>query len=138
MIARTTADRRSRTALLAVVATLGLLLSAVGIFGLTAYTVSQRTREIGIRMALGAQRRTVLRTVMGGLAVPIAAGLALGLFGAWAASRTLETFLFGVERTDPIAFAAAAVLLAAAALLACYVPARRALRVDPVVALRAE
>jgi putative ABC transport system permease protein len=101
MIARTTADRRSRTALLAVVAALGLLLSAVGIFGLTAYTVSQRTREIGIRVALGAQSRSVLRTVMGGLMLPIGIGIVAGVFGAWGASRTLDAFLFGVERTDP-------------------------------------
>jgi putative ABC transport system permease protein len=138
MIARTTADRRSRTTLLAVVAALGLLLSAVGIFGLTAYTVSQRTREIGIRVALGAQSRSVLRTVMGGLALPIGIGIVAGVFGAWGASRWVESFLFGVQRTDPITFATAALFLAAAAFLACYVPARRALRVDPVIALRAE
>ena len=89
-------------------------------------------------MALGAQRRSVLGTVMGGLAPPIAIGIVAGLFGAWGASRTIEAFLFGVERTDPVAFAAAALLLAAAAFVACYIPARRALRVDPVIALRAE
>jgi putative ABC transport system permease protein len=100
--------------------------------------VSQRTREIGIRVALGAQSRSVLRTVMGGLALPIGIGIVAGVFGAWGASRWVESFLFGVQRTDPIAFATAALFLAAAAFLACYVPARRALRVDPVVALRAE
>jgi predicted permease len=138
MIARTTASRRSRTLLLAVVAALGLLLSAVGIFGVTAYTVSQRTREIGIRVALGAQRRTVLHIIMRGLAPPIAAGIVAGVFGAWSAGRTLEAFLFGVERADWISFAAAALVLAVAAFVASYVPARRALRVDPVTALRAE
>lgn len=138
MIARTTADRRSRTILLAVVAGLGLLLSAVGIFGLTAYTVSQRTREIGIRMALGARRGSVLQTIMSGLAWPVVAGIVAGVFGAWTAGRTLEAYLFGVERADWISFGMAALVLTAAAFVACYVPARRALRVDPVIALRSE
>jgi putative ABC transport system permease protein len=138
LIAATTLQRRNRATLFGVLAGLGLLLAIVGIVGVTAHAVAQRTREIGIRMALGAQQGSVLRTIMGGLAVPLVAGITLGLLGAWAASRTVESFLFGVERTDPIAFAAAPLLLAAAAIVACYVPARRALRVDPVVALRAE
>jgi putative ABC transport system permease protein len=136
LIATTTLQRRNRATLFAVLAGLGLLLAVVGIVGVTSHAVAQRTREIGIRMALGAQQGSVLRTIMGGLAIPGAGGIALGLLGAWAASRTVESFLFGVERTDPIAFAAAALLLAAAAVLACYVPARRAARVDPVSALR--
>jgi predicted permease len=138
LIGATTRERRHRGALFGIVAGLGLLLAIVGIVGVTAHAVAQRTREIAIRMALGAQQARVLRLIMGGLAVPIAGGIALGLLGAWGASRWVESFLFGVERTDPIAFAAAALLLAAAAVVACYVPARRALRVDPVVALRAE
>jgi predicted permease len=138
LIAATTLQRRNRATLFGVLAGLGLLLAIVGIVGVTAHAVAQRTREIGIRMALGAQQGRVLRTIMGGLAVPLVAGITLGLLGAWTVSRTVESFLFGVERTDPIAFAAAALLLAAAAVVACYVPARRALRVDPVIALRAE
>jgi putative ABC transport system permease protein len=117
---------------------LALALAAVGIYGIMAYSVAQRTHEIGIRMALGAERRDVVRFVLGsGLGLTLA-GLALGVVGAAAATRALEKVLYDVAPTDPLTFAGGALLLGGVALLASYLPARRAARVDPVVALRAE
>ena len=136
MVHGSTRDRRNRAILLGVLGGLGLTLAAVGVFGLTAYSVAQRTREIGIRIALGADRRRVLRAILRTLASPLAAGLALGLAGSWAATRTLAAHLFGVRPTDAATFALAATVLAVVALIACYIPARRALAVDPVAALR--
>jgi putative ABC transport system permease protein len=135
---RMTADHRNRALLLSIVATLGLLLACVGIFGLTAYAVTRRTREIGVRVALGATPNGIIRTVLGSFVPAIAGGLGLGLLGAWAATRVIEQFLFGVEPHDPLTLAAVSVLLTSLALLACYLPARRAIRVDPVIALRTE
>jgi putative ABC transport system permease protein len=124
--------------LIAIFAAVALILAAVGIYGVMAYLVAQRTREIGIRMALGASTQAVMRLVVGrGLALTLAATL-LGIAGAAALSRTLSTLLFGVAPLDPVTFAAAATVLGAVALLACYLPARRAARVDPVVALAEE
>jgi putative ABC transport system permease protein len=100
--------------------------------------VAQRTKEIGVRIALGADSSRVLRTVVGAQLWPLAAGVLLGIAGSWWATRALRAFLFGVEPGDPVTFTAAAVLIALASVVACYVPARRALRVDPVIALRAE
>jgi len=137
-VAASTAQRRRRAALLTILGGLGVLLAAVGIFGLTSYAVARRTREIGVRVALGATPRRVLGVIVGSFAPAIATGVALGLLGAWAATRTIAQFLFGVTPTDPPTLIAAAGLLASVALLATYAPARRALRVDPVVALRAE
>jgi ABC-type antimicrobial peptide transport system permease subunit len=114
------------------------LLAVVGIYGVLACVVSQRTREVGIRMALGAQRRDVLRDVLSRglrLALP---GVALGLAGAWAVNRLLQSQLFGLTGTDPLTYAGSALLLLLAALVACYVPARRAAQVNPTEALRAE
>jgi putative ABC transport system permease protein len=138
MIDFTVRQRKNRTILLAILATLGLALAAVGIFGLTACTVSQRTREIGVRMALGADSRRVMRAVLGSQVWPLVAGIVLGLTGSWWATHAIRAFLFGVEPVDVVSFAAAAAVIIAAGLAACYVPARRALRVDPVIALRAE
>jgi putative ABC transport system permease protein len=135
---RMTADHRNRALLLSIVGALGLLLACIGIFGLTAYAVTRRTREIGVRVALGATPAGVVRTVLGSFVPAIAGGLGLGLLGAWAATRVIEQFLFGVEPHDPVTLAAVTVLLAALTLVACYLPARRAIRVDPVVALRTE
>jgi putative ABC transport system permease protein len=117
---------------------LAVVLTCIGLYGMLSYSVAQRTREIGIRMALGAERRDVFGIIIRqGVRLAIM-GIAIGLAGAWATTRLLKNQLFGVQATDPLTFLAAAFLLAMVALLACYVPARRAITVDPVVALRHE
>jgi putative ABC transport system permease protein len=130
--------RRFNLYLLASFAAASLTLAAIGLFGVMAYLVSQRTREIGVRLALGATRGEVFRLILGrgvGLAV---VGAAVGVGGALWLTRAMQTLLFSVSRTDPLTFIAVPVALVAVALLACYIPARRAMRVDPVTALRAE
>jgi putative ABC transport system permease protein len=132
------AQRRLNTALLGLFAALALLLAAVGLYGLLSYAVAQRTREVAIRMALGAQAAQVLRLVVGqGMRLALA-GLALGVAGALACTRVLASQLYQVSPTDPLTFAVAVAALASLALLASYLPARRATRVDPNVALREE
>ena len=135
---RQVAQRRLNMLLLGLFGLLGLVISAAGIYGVMAYTVSQRTREIGVRMALGATRASVVGMVLRNACLLVAAGLAVGGAGAWYLSAAAKRFLFGLEATDPRAFAAALVTLSLAALVASAVPARRASRVDPMVALRAE
>jgi len=120
------------------VGTIGLLLAAIGIYGVTAYTVARRTREIGVRMALGAGHRDIVRMVLGGGMSLVAMGSAIGLMLAAAASRVLGNLLFGIPPLDPLTFGAAVLLFAAVGIGACYVPVRRAIRVDPVQALRYE
>jgi predicted permease len=130
--------RRLSMSMLAVFASLALLLAGVGIYGLTAYSVSRRTREIGLRMALGADRSDILALVVGrGILVGIA-GVALGIPGALAMGKAMHSMLFGVTAADPVVLLCAPALLIAITALASYVPARKAMRVDPVVALRSE
>ena len=133
-----TSRTRFSALVLGIFATLALILSAVGIYGVMSYAVSGRTREIGIRMALGANRRNVLSLVMRDAIGLTIIGLVLGLAGAFAATRVLASQLYGVEATDATTFAVVALLLAAVALAASYIPARRATKVDPMIALRYE
>jgi putative ABC transport system permease protein len=130
--------RRFLKQLLAIFSALALLLATIGIYGVISYSTSQRIHEIGVRMALGAQRRDVLRLVLGEGMWISAIGVAVGFAAALVLTRFLSSQLFGVSATDPLTFSSVALLLAAVALLACYVPARRAMRVDPLVALRYE
>ena len=138
LLARARGPTRALSILIAMFAAVALVLAAVGIYGVMTYLVAQRTREIGIRMALGASAHTVVAMVVGrGLALTLAATV-LGIAGAAALTRTLATLLFGVGPLDPLTFVAAAAVLGGVALLACWLPARRAARVDPVVALAEE
>lgn len=129
---------RFHAALLVVFAALALALAAVGVFGVVSYSTSQRTRELAVRVALGAQRSDVLRLVVGTGFLPVLVGVGLGLALALALTRTLSTLLFGIVPTDPFTYVAVGLLLGAVALFACYLPSRRATNVDPVVALRSE
>ncbi len=138
MLADSISASRFRAALLGIFAALALCLSMAGVYGVMIYTVSQRTSEIGVRMALGAEPQDILRLVVGhGLRLSLI-GVAIGIAGAFALTRLLEGFLYGTGATDPATLAAVCALLLAAALLACWIPARRAMRVDPMVALRYE
>ena len=138
LVSESTAMRRLQTFLLSVFAGIALLLSLVGLYALLAYSVRQRTAEIGVRMALGAQKRDVIRLVIGQGASLAFAGIAIGLVSAWGLTRLLASLLFEVKATDAITFVSVAIVFCVVALVACYVPAWRAMRVDPMVALRYE
>jgi len=138
VLSRLMAQRRLNMLLLGLFGLLGLVISAVGVYGVMAYAVSQRTREIGVRMALGATRIRVLSMILQNAIVLVASGMLIGGGAAWMLRGTADGFLFRMEVNDPRAFAAALGTLAVAAVVASLIPARRAASVDPTVALRAE
>lgn len=135
-VADSISNKRFTMTLLGVFALLALLLASIGIYGVLSYMVGQRTKEIGVRLALGARRFDVLRMVLKDGARMTLAGILIGLIGALALTRLMGTMLYGVRPTDPLTFVSVAAVLAAIAMLACYVPARRAMKVDPIEALR--
>jgi putative ABC transport system permease protein len=131
-------QERFRTFLLASFSAIALVLAAVGIFGVISYAASQRTHEIGIRIALGAGRRDVLRLILGQGTKLALSGLGIGVVAAFLLTRLMSSLLYSVSASDPLTFASVAIILLSVALTACYIPARRAMRVDPIVALRHE
>jgi predicted permease len=138
LVQRSTADRKFLMALMGIFATLALVLTIIGLYGVISYLVNQRTQEIGIRMALGAQMRDILGMVLKQGMFLVLTGVGLGLAAAWLLTRLMASMLYEVSATDPLTFATISLLLITVALLACYIPARRATKVDPLVALRDE
>ncbi|HEX8089936.1 MAG TPA: FtsX-like permease family protein, partial [Blastocatellia bacterium] len=138
LLSESLSQKRFYTLLLSIFALIALIMAAVGIYGMMTYSVTQRTQEIGIRMALGARPRDVLRLVMGQNLISVLAGALMGLIGAFALTGLLSSLLYGITATDPSTFAVVVAALMATALLACYLPARKATKVDPLIALRHE
>jgi predicted permease len=138
IISDSISDRKFSMVLLGTFAALALLLSSIGIYGVISYLIGERTHEIGIRMALGAQRKDVLTLVLGEGMKLVLVGAAIGIAAALGLSRLMAGMLYGVSATDPLTFAAVPIVLLGVAMLACYIPARRAMRVDPMTALRYE
>lgn len=135
-VSESMAEPRLYTSLLGIFAAAALALTGIGVYGIMAYSVDQRVREIGIRMALGAQRADVLRTVMESGFTLVVGGGAVGITGAWVCSRYIESMLYGVPATDPFTFVAAPLLLLLVAGIACFFPAKRATAIEPNRALR--
>ncbi|NOT59146.1 MAG: FtsX-like permease family protein, partial [Acidobacteria bacterium] len=138
IVAQSVSPRRFVMRLLGGFAGLALLLAALGIYGVISFSVAQRTNEIGIRMALGAQNREVLKLVLGQGARLIVTGIVSGLLTAVLLTKVMQSLLFGVQATDPLTFASVALLLSLVAFVACWIPARRATKVDPMIALRCD
>jgi putative ABC transport system permease protein len=138
IISGSLAQRRFQMLLIVSFAMVALVLALVGVYGVISYAVSQRTQEIGIRIALGAQQGNILRLLMGRALALLLVGMLAGGAGAYALSRFIESLLFGVRATDAATYAAVAALIGVVTAIACYIPARRAIRVDPMVALRDE
>jgi predicted permease len=138
IVSNSLVQQRFALLVLAAFAALAMLLASVGMYGVVSYSVAQRTNEIGVRMALGAQRRNVLTMVLGEAARLLAIGISVGVAGAFAAARVISGSLYGVRPADPLTFFSVTALLGLVVLLACYVPARRASNIDPMVALRYE
>jgi putative ABC transport system permease protein len=138
LISDSITPQRFNLVLLSIFAGIGLLLTLVGIYGVMSYFVSDNTHEIGIRMALGAQQRDVMKLVVGRGLMLALTGIALGIAGAYGLTRLMSSLLFGVKPTDPLTFGVVAAMFGLAAILACYIPARRAMKVDPMVSLRSE
>jgi putative ABC transport system permease protein len=138
LVSRSVADRRLSMLLLGIFAAVAMVLAAIGIYGVISHSVTQRTHEIGLRMALGAGTSDVIKLVLKNGMAPALLGVILGLLGAFALTRLMANLLFGVTPTDAFTFASVAVALLGVALLACYIPAQRAAKTDPLVALRYE
>jgi predicted permease len=136
VIENTVKDKSVNTTLLSVFAGVSLLLAVIGVYGVMSYTVAQHTREIGIRMALGAQPRSILKLIVGRGLVLVSTGAVIGVAASFGLTRFIENMLFGVTPTDPLTFVMIVALLGLVALLACLIPAQRAMRVDPIVVLR--
>jgi len=137
-LSRALARPRFNAMLLSIFAATALVLTAIGIYGVMAYSVSQRTSEIGIRIALGAGKNSIFRLIVGQAMTIVAISLVAGVVGAFAATRLLNSLLFGIGASDPVTFGAIVLLVSAVAFIAAWLPARRAMRVDPIIALRAE
>lgn len=138
LVAERMSPKRLATAMMAVFAIVALALAGVGIYAVMSYTVSQRTHEVGIRMALGAQPRDIFKLVVAQGLVLTLVGIVIGLIGAYAMTRAMSQLLYGVTTTDPLTFIGISLVLGGVAMLACFVPTRRATRVDPMIALRYE